>query len=431
MSLELTGVAREHFETHRTLRGFEVTGDGRLRRLSVEFDGGWHLLAEDPDEVGVRLEHPSGALASVLLSSGPRLRLQVTLTSHRSEAVTVPGPVLRVEGERQPICWLAEASGEIVLPSERGPGLLTQRRGLCSAGPEPDTAYLLDAEPIIPRDGTLSAAWTYEALEGDILDVPGEPSWFPFDRYPELGHSVDLSVPDGLVVADEDVRVKEDEGEFELYPPLGLSTVEVWGPGGRTLLEIGARHDVERLREKLAEERTVDDAWAYVAVRHMMESWTPDDLVDRVDFVLGQLLETPTAWGAVAAHLATQLGLPLEDEAQEAATQVLSRGRTDDVIVLALHGLVPIDLLGGGWPIGNFTELGVEALSRIGYGRVCTSGAPLRGRDVGIAKLFAAGLGETEQGLRASSSAMVAEHRLLCALSLQPSPVDLAWLSIG
>ena len=188
---------------------------------------------------------------------------------------------------------------------------------------------------------------------------------------------------------------------------------------------------MERLREKLAEERTVDDAWAYVAVRHMMESWTPDDLVDRVDFVLGQLLETPTAWGAVAAHLATQLGLPLEDEAQEAATQVLSRGRTDDVIVLALHGLVPIDLLGGGWPIGNFTELGVEALSRIGYGRVCTSGAPLRGRDVGIAKLFAAGLGETERGLRASSSAMVAEHRLLCALSLQPSPVDLAWLSIG
>lgn len=431
MSLELTGVAREHFETRPRPDGFEVEGDGRLRRLSVEFGDGWHLRGDVLDEVGVRFEHASGVLASVQLSSGPRLRLQVTLTSQRGEVVSVPGPLLRVEGEREPICWLAEASGEIVFPSERGPGLLTQRRGLCADGPEPNTAYLLDAEPTLPPGATLSAAWTYEAHEGDILDVPGEPSWFPFDRYPALGHSVDLSVPDGLVVAGDEVRVTEVDGEFELYPPLGLSRVAVWGPGGRTLLEIGARHDVERLREKLSEERAVDDSWAYLAVRHMMESWTPDELVDRVDFVLGQVLETPTAWGAVGAHLATQLGLPLEEAAQEAATAVLSRGRTDDVILLAMHGLVPIDLLGGGWPIGNFTELGVEALSGIGYGRVRSVGAPLRGRDVAVAKLFAAGLGETEQGLRASSSAMVAEHRLLCALSLQPSPVDLAWLSIG
>ncbi|MDO5678474.1 MAG: hypothetical protein Q4G35_13340 [Propionibacteriaceae bacterium] len=431
MSLELTGVVSEHFETRARPDGFEITGDGRLRRLSVEFGDGWEPLDHAVDEVGIQLRHPAGVTAQVQVTSGPRVRLQVVLTSERDEVVTVPGPLLRVEGELPAICWLAEASGEIVLPSERGPGLLTQRRGLCTDGPEPGTAYLLESEPLLRARASMASSWTYEAQQGDILDIPGEPSWFPFDRYPALGHSVELSVPDGLVAADDEVRVTEEDGEFELFPPLGLSNVGVWGPAGRTLLEIGSRHDAERLRERMAQGRMVDDAWAYVAVRHMMESWTPDELVDRVDFVLGQVLETPTAWSAAAAHLATQLGLPLEDEAQEAATQVLSRGRTDDVILLAMHGLVPIDLLGGGWPIGNFAELGVEALSRIGYGRVRSAGPALRGRDVAVAKLFAAGLGESEQGLRASSYAMVAEHRLLCVLSVQASPLDLAWLSIG
>ncbi|MBB1509262.1 hypothetical protein [Tessaracoccus sp. MC1756] len=431
MSLELTGVASEHFETRPRADGFEMTGDGRLRHLSVEFGDGWTLLDDTVDDAGAELRHTSGVTGSVRLSSGPRLRLQVNLTSEIDDTVTVPGPLLRVVGEKAPISWLAEASGEIVLPSEHGPGLLTQRRGLSSDGPEPGTAYLLEAEPLLRPKSVLSSAWTYEALEGDILDMPLEPSWFPFDRYPGVGHGVELSVPDGLVVADESVRVTDTDGEFELYPPPGLSRVGVWGPGGRTLLEIGSHLDPEQLREKLAGERFVDDAWAYVAVRHMMESWTPDDLVDRVDFVLGQVLEKPTAWGAVAAHLATQLGLPLEQEAQEAATQVLSRGRVDEVIVLTMHGMVPIDLAGGAWPVGNFRELGIEAMSRIGYGRVRSAGAPVRGRDVAVAKLFAAGLGETEQGLRASSCAMMAEHRLLCWLSAQQSPVDLAWLSVG
>lgn len=431
MSLELTGVAPEFFETRPRPDGFEAVGDGRLRRLSVEFGEGWRLLHDTVDAGGAEFQHASGVTAVVHLSSGPRMRLQVTLTSELDDVITVPGPLLRVESEQAPICWLAEASGEIVLPSERGPGLLTQRRGLCTDGPEPGTAYLLEAEPMLRPKATLAAAWTYEALEGDILDVPGEPSWFPIDRYPPLGQSIELSMPDGLVVARDDVRVTETDGEFELFPGPGLTTVAVWGPAGRTLLEIGSHRGIEELREQVARERFVDDCWAYVAVRHMMESWAPDELLDRVDFVLGQVLETPTAWSAAAAHLASQLGLPLDQEAQDAATQVLSGGRAEDVIVLATHGLIPIDLLGGGWPVGNFTALGVEAMASIGYGRVRSAGAPLRGRDVAIAKLFAAGLGETEQGLRASACAMVAERRLLCTLSEQPDTRELAWLSVG
>lgn len=431
MNLELTGVVSEHFETRSRHDGFEVTGEGRLRRLSVEFPDEWRLNHDTLDQIGVQLTHDAGVVASVQLSSGPRVRLQVLLTSDRDHAVTVPGPLLRVEGEQPAICWLAEASGEIVLPSVKGPGLLTQRRGLSADGPEPGTAYLLEADPTVPPRGMLAASWTYEAFEGDILDIPAEPSWFPFNRYPELGHSVELSMPDGLVVADDEVRVEEEDGEFELYPPLGLSTVGVWGPAGRTLLEIGSWQDIDRLRGRLAQERSVDDVWAYVAVRHMMETWASDDLVDRVDFVIGQVLENPTAWGAIAAHLAIQLGLPLEPEAQDAATAVLSRGRADDVILLAMHGLVPVDLQAGGWPIGNFTEVGIEALSRIGYGRVCSEPGYLRGRDVAVAKLFAAGLGETEQGLRASLYARAAEQRLLCHLSVQLSATDLAWLSVG
>lgn len=429
MSLELTGVTGELFETRPRPDGFEITGDGRLRRLSVEFSDGWVLRDHSVDTFGVEMEHPAGVTASVQLSSGPRLRLQVNLFSTTDDTVTVPGPLLRVEGPHPAICWLAEASGEIVLPSEHGPALLTQRRGLSSDGPEPGTAYVLEAEPLLRPRATLSSAWTYEVLSGDILDVPGEPSWFPFDRYPELGHGIELSVPDGLVVADDAVRVAEEDGEFELYPPLGLTTVGIWGPAGRTVLEFGARLDAAQLRAQLSRERTVDDAWAYVAVRHMMETWAPDDLVDRVDFVLGQVLESPTAWGAVAAHLATQLGLPLAIEAEECATAVLSRGRADEVMVLAVHGLAPVDLTSGAWPVGDFTRVGIEAMARIGYGRVRSAGALLRGRDVAVAKLFAAGLGETEQGLRASAHAMMAENRLLCALSAQPNSGDLAWLS--
>lgn len=40
MSLELAGPVVEHFESRLLPEGIELTGTGRLRRLSIEFPGG-------------------------------------------------------------------------------------------------------------------------------------------------------------------------------------------------------------------------------------------------------------------------------------------------------------------------------------------------------------------------------------------------------
>lgn len=81
MSVELTGATGEQFETRRSRRGLAVEGEGRLRRLNVEFGEGW-LWSDRGEEAGVHLEHGSGARATVQISSGPRVRIQVMLTSN-------------------------------------------------------------------------------------------------------------------------------------------------------------------------------------------------------------------------------------------------------------------------------------------------------------------------------------------------------------
>ena len=107
---------------------------------------------------------------------------------------------------------------------------------------------------------------------------------------------------------------------------------------------------------------------------------------------------------------------------------MLAQPTPHDVILLALHGLAPVDVRSGEWPIGNFEQFGMEALEAIGYGRISTSHVP-SARDVAVAKLYAAGLGESERGLRVAAYAQVAENRLLCRLSAVPNAWQLAWLS--
>ena len=79
---------------------------------------------------------------------------------------------------------------------------------------------------------------------------------------------------------------------------------------------------------------------------------------------------------------------------------------------------------------GDFDRVGVEAIAALSYGRINTDDVLERGRDVAVAKLYAAGLGESERGLHAAACAQVAEGRLLSSLSVRPNPTDVAWLSI-
>lgn len=430
MTAEVTGAVREAFESRTTARGFELLGEGRLTRLAVEFHDGWAHPRPAADAVGVDVDHEAGVVAAVRVRSGRRMRLEVSLESQSQDLVTVPGPLLRVEGPLEPISWMAGASGEIALRSAAGPGLLTQRRGLSAPSDEIGVSYPLEESVLMRPRQVVSAAWTYEAQAGEELEVPAEPSWLPWARHVPLGQSVEFSAPDGMVTVPEGVQMEESDGEFSLVTPPGLMTVGVWGPGGRTLVEVGAFRDLAVLRGELMASGPRSDAWAYVAVRHMLDSWASDDLLDAVDRVIGEHQDRPTAWIACAAALAGQLGLPVASEAATSAGTVLARASRRDGVLLALHGLVRIELGSGIWPVGDFDALGAQALAAIGFGRISTDPRALRGADVAVAKLYAAGLGETERGIRFAAYAQAAENRLLCQLSLQPSVSDVAWLSI-
>lgn len=432
MSVELTGSLQESFESAITPTGLELIGEGRLRRLAVEFGDGWGHPVPSQDAVGADLEHELGVVAQIRVRSGQRMRLEVTLESIVDDMVTVPSPVLRADGPRPGIWWAAGASAEVALPSSEGPGHLEQRRGLASPGADGQSAHLWEPDVVLRPRQLVSSAWTYQAHGGDLLDLPAEPTWLPWSRYVTVGDEVEFSAPDGNVMAGDDVPIHETDGEFLLTPPAGLSSVYVWGAGGRTEVEIGAAYPLDAIREDALQRYVdfTDDHWCYLAARQAVDGWSGDELVDRLDRSLGELLERPTAWAACAAHLATGIGLPLETEARDAATAVLANPTAYDVILLAVHGLAPVDLLGGGWPVGDFEQIGLDAIAAVEYGRITTSDNPPRGREVAIAKLFAAGLGESERGLRAAAYAQAAENRLLCALSMTPLLKDVAWLSL-
>lgn len=430
MTAEVTGAVREAFESRTTARGFELLGEGRLTLLAVEFQDGWGHPRRAADAVGVDVEHEAGVAATVRIRSGQRLRVEISLESMSDDVVSVPGPVLRVEGPHEPIAWLAGASGEVALRSAAGPGLLTQRRGMSTPSPAVGSCHPLEESVLLRPRQVAAAAWTYEAYEGDELEVPAEPSWLPWTRHVALGQAVEFSAPDGMVTVPEGVLLEESDGEFSVLPPPGLTPVTVWGPGGPTAVEVGAFRDLAILRGELMDSAWRNDVWAYVAVRHMLDAWPSDDLLDAVDVLIGDYQDRPTAWIAAAAALAGSLGLPVEAEAEASATAVLTRASRLDGVLLALHGLAPIELASGGWPVGDFNDLGRRAFTAIGFGRISTDPRPLRGADVAVAKLYAAGLGESELGIRLAAYAQVAENRLLCQLSTHPSMLDVAWLSV-
>ena len=164
MTAEVTGAVREAFESRASARGFELVGEGRLTLLAVEFHDGWGHPRRALDAVGIDVEHEAGVAASVRVRSGQRLRVEVTLESVTNDAVTVPGPVLRVEGPAEPISWLAGASGEIALRSPAEPGLLTQRRGMAAPSSAVGECHVLEESVLLRPRQVVAAAWTYEAF---------------------------------------------------------------------------------------------------------------------------------------------------------------------------------------------------------------------------------------------------------------------------
>lgn len=431
MSVEITSAQSETFEFAVTSDGCVLTGTGRLRALAVAFGEGWltpHALA---DGVGITVENVAGVVGTVRVTSGVRMRLDVALENEVGDVIEVDGPVLSAAGERPVIGWIAGASGELVLPGPDGPGLLAQRRGLCVPGSAPGEVYPLgEVVTVAPRQ-LVTAAWTYETFAGDLLDVPAEHTDLPLARYVPVGETVEFSAPDGMVTFPDATRLAESDGEFVLDPEPGLTQLQLWGIGGATLVEVGAYEDLSTLRGRATALRGSSDTWCYVAVRHLLEGEIRDDIVDRIDWLLAEAEESPSAWTACAAALAVNLDLPLWDVAMTMATRVLERPTADDVLLLALHGLISAEEAMGRWPVGDFDRVGLDAVAALRYGRIHTDSPRETGRDVAVARLWAAGLGESERGLRAAAYAQAAEARLLCHLSVRPDLTDLAWLSVN
>ena len=152
MTAEVTGAVREAFESRTTARGFELLGEGRLTRLAVEFHDGWGHPRPAADAVGVDVEHEAGVAATVRVRSGQRMRLEVSLESQSQDVVTVPGPLLRVEGplrahllagrrvrgDRAALRGRARAAdpaARVVRPLRRGGSVLPARRVGARASP--------------------------------------------------------------------------------------------------------------------------------------------------------------------------------------------------------------------------------------------------------------------------------------------------------
>lgn len=431
MSVELTGEAPEVFESGVSIDGLEMTGTSRLRRLAVEFGQGWLTPRAVAEGVGMEVEHELGAQATVRIRPGRRVRLEISVESLADDVITVTGPVMLVVGERDPISWHGGASAEVVLPSERGPGLLTQRRGLSTPGLEAGMSYPLEEEIALRPRQTLSSAWTYEAFHGGLLDMPSEPSWLPLVRHVPAGSAIEISAPDGLVRLVGEGTVEETDGEYEVYADGGTATLEVWGAGGRTLVEVGAYESLAELRRRAVDAAGSDDVWAYLAVRSLLDGPMSEAVLDRVDWVLGSYDESPTAWSVCAGQLAINLGLPLAEAVERGAAAVLSRGSVDETLLLAVHALAPAEVLSGGWPIGDFASRGLAALEALSYGRIHSDGRRERGRDIAVAHLYAAGLAESGRGLQAAACVQAAQARLMSVLTAASSPLDLAWLSVA
>lgn len=424
MSVELAGWQDERFETRPTPSGFELLGAGRLARWTVDWPEPWRTLGRADDAVGADFEHPVGAWGRVRVRSGRRVRVEVTVES-RGE-VSVPGPTMGVEAASTPIAWLGGASGEVVLTSETGPGLLTQLRG-DSVPASPNHWHLLQEEIRLWPGRVASASWAYETMRGDEWTVPPEPSWLPLERYVPVGHPVTIVAPDGRV--ESECRVREHDGGFDVFPNAGVHRAEVWSAAGPSRIDIGGHLSLEELRERALRDLGTSPESVYVAVRHMMSSWVDDDLLDWVEHRIGSWPDDPSPWFAGAAQLGVSLGLPTAHVAKEIAAAVLARPAMDGVIILAMHGLATADLGAGAWPVGDLRSIGQEAFSRMGHGRIRNCGRT-SGRDVALGRLFLAGLGENERALALSARVQAAANELMCRLSVNPNHVDLAWLSL-
>ncbi|NLE98872.1 MAG: hypothetical protein GX596_12930, partial [Propionibacterium sp.] len=273
--------------------------------LELVLDDAWEPVA---DEDVARWRHPSGLSMAVKWRDGARSRLEVDILP-AADIASAPAPRLHVASEHPLIAWLGGAGAQIVAVTPQGPILVTQQRGYATG--EPADMGLFPEPLVIAPGHPASSVLVFEQLDGDRLDVPAEPHWFPARRHVPVGEEIELEIPDGVVTG---VDFHEADDGFLLVGEPGLHTARVGGPTGITQLEVGWFKDWHELVDD-ARSGGPDDLWCYLTT--LLPRGEAE--VDELDVRLAAALETPTLWAAMAAARAVDFGLPTFDDARAAA----------------------------------------------------------------------------------------------------------------
>lgn len=438
--------AGQRYHVVRQGRSLLLVGvEARLDEISVQLPEGWEPVPGEPDEYVWVTDQV--AQFRVRLRSGEHLTLDGDLVELGGEARRLEPIVLRVRaGKRPPVQWLAGAAGEVVVGHDDGPVLLSQRRGICSHTADDDGIALFGDPMLVWPGQTLSSSWRVEPWPPGRW--PPEPAWVPVERHQPWGEPVVVDQADAAVVAPEDVTVRQLHATTELVPTVGLHSVQLRSAPGTVTFEVGAYDDIASLLEPSRLPATSSDVAVWLGTWQMAHQVPGAPTVDELDRLLGEALEEPSLWGILAGiqALATT-DLPVEHDVSTAAAVLARKSPASEALpIIAVFGLTrgrgilaldemiaTIQLrLGGAWEaLAGPDDSWRRLAAAVEYGRISSRPPRYSARDVAMADLWLASRPDSALHVELGDVSRRARARLMCLLSVEPDPLELAWLLVG
>ncbi|MDO5092147.1 MAG: hypothetical protein Q4D79_01810 [Propionibacteriaceae bacterium] len=422
-------------------------------------EGFWPMGSDEPETWAYSRGQ---VLAEVRLSCGGRPALEFVLHNLGDGDVTVPGFHLGVPAPAR--AWLAGAEGRLFSAG----GVWVQVSGWCADGggdAVARTALVFGAEVRLAPGQRVWARWRWVPAD----QTPELPRWVPTERYLPAGEK--LLIPDldvaltgqglGFETVEEGTLVRGSVGQHQL---------QVYGPTGRSVLEIGWYYPLPWL---------VPTALARVGDRADLEAWfltrlfaqpglgslepgevptaggnagppaaQVEQLLDRLDVALGRCFEHPTLWGVLAGlYAARSTELPVRDDAVAAAARLIEADPdSDHVAFLAAEAMLagelelasgllspPRQARGEAWDLLTIDdETAAQSIrARLEGGEPTSGPISYTAKDVALAQLWLATRPDSVTHLSLTPVVQAAQRRLLSGLSAEPQAVPLAWLLTG
>ena len=403
-------------------------------------------------------------LASARLSRGVQPALEFVLHNLGDGDVTVPGFHLGVPAPAR--AWLAGAEGRLF----SGDGIWLQVSGWCADGGgdgKTRIALVFGAEVRLAPGQRVWSRWRWVPAG----QAPELPQWVPAQRYLPVGER--LLIPDlDAALAGSGLGFETVEEGTLVRGPVGYHQLQVYGPTGSSVLEIGWYYPLLRLVPTALErigDRADLEAWFLTWLfaqpgfgragsgefptsgghADLVPLAVPEDrLLDRLDVALGRCFERPTLWGVLAGlYAARSTELPVRDDALAAAAWLMTTDPySDHVAFLAVEAMLagelelasrllspPREARGAAWDLLALDdEMAAQTI------RACLEcGEPTSGpisytaKDVALAQLWLATRPDSVTHLSLTPMVRTAQRRLLSGLSADPRAVPLAWLLTG